>query len=86
MYFDDVELVLPLDEVLQSSICSRKTKKKWLLAANTEPGFVFVSCEYIDDPTNLKLVIYFCLYSASASELIQVKSVNKYFGTESETV
>ena len=53
-----------------------------------EPGIVFVSCEYIEDPTNLKLVQFFCIYSAtqktsfdfwSCSELIQLKFVKNNF-------
>ena len=31
--------------------------------AHTEPGFVLVSCEHIEDPTNLKRVRYFCFLS-----------------------
>ena len=54
--------------------------------AHTEPGFVLVSCEHIEDPTNLKRVRYFCFYPASkktsfgfcsCSELLQLKSIEK---------
>ena len=48
-YFDDVELVFPIDKFkfVQSSTCSQKTKNKpWLPVANTETGFVLVFSIY----------------------------------------
>ena len=52
--------------------------------ADTEPVFVLVSCQYKEDPTNLKLVKYFCLnfFSKntsfgfwSCSQLLQLKFI-----------
>ena len=56
-YFEDVELVFPLDKFQVCSIFNMFTEnsnKSWLPVAKTEPGFVLVFCEYMDDPTNLK--------------------------------
>ena len=61
-YFYDVELVFPLDQFQVSSIFNMFTEnlnKPWLPAPHTEPGFVLVFGEYMEDPTNFKTVKYF---------------------------
>ena len=66
-YFDNVELVFPLNEFQICSIFNKFTEnlnKCWLLVANTEPGFVIFFCEYIEYPTNLKLLKFFWIYFA----------------------
>ena len=57
-YFDDVELVVPLDKFQVCSIFYKFTgnqNKPWVPVADTEPGFVLVFCGYIEDPKKKKL-------------------------------
>ena len=86
-YFDDVELVVPSDQFqvcLIFSMITGNSDKPRIPVANTKPGFVSVFCEYLKDPTHLKLVRFFSLFSASkktsflfcfwlCSELLQLK-------------
>ena len=93
-YFDNVELLFQLDKFQVCSIFNIFTENKpWLPVANTEPGFVLVFYEYMEDPTNLKLINYFWIYFASkqtsfvfcsCSELLQLKFVKKVLCTETQ--
>ena len=65
---------------------TKNQDKPWQPVANMEPGSILVFCEYMKDPTNLKLVKYFWVSSASnktsfgvcsSSKLMQLKFVEK---------
>ena len=80
-YFDDVELIFPLDEFEVCSILYMFTgnkSKHWLHVANTEPGLVLVSFAYMLDPTNMELVKYFCLYFVSKNTSFGFCSCSKH--------
>ena len=60
-------------------LTKKNLNKPWLHVVNTEPVFVSVFCEYMEDPTNMKLIqsFYFIL-PKKRPVLISVPTQNLY--------
>ena len=60
-------------------LTKKNLNKPWLPVVNTEPGFVMVFCEYMENPTNMKLIkpFYFIL-PKKRPVLISVPAQNLY--------